>query len=259
MFKRTVGMADGTVTGVKQGDKQGDKKVTFGDSSREIEDNGEESEYAESSGEESFYEIATSEPESLSSSDENVAEELEMVLHLAYTSSPQKFRSDPVMRNSLLLWDKDLLDSDEGMTRTCLPLAMVLFTFFVNLAIGMDSSDDSSVLATSLDSEGYIRNVDIDDDDASIVGEMSSAKIDTGGCGGSNCDTEDEEIDAPKSKKRKKSGDKSSGDVRKRTRGTTKVCDARGSDARKAKVGKNQEKGSDKQTSATQEDTTKCV
>ena len=77
-----------------------------------------------------------------------------MVLHLVYTSSPQKFRSNPVMRNSLLLWDEDLLDSDEGMTRACLPLAMILFTYFVNL--GMDSSDDSSVLATSLDSEGYI-------------------------------------------------------------------------------------------------------
>jgi len=40
--------------------------------------------------------------------DENCVEELEMVLH--YTCSPQKLRSDPVMRNSFLLWDKDLLD-----------------------------------------------------------------------------------------------------------------------------------------------------
>ena len=40
-------MADGTVAG--------DKKVTFGDSPREIEDNGEESEYAESSGEQSRF------------------------------------------------------------------------------------------------------------------------------------------------------------------------------------------------------------
>ena len=73
---------------------------------------------------------------------------------------------------------------------------MVLFTSFVNL--GVDSSDDSSVLATSLDSEGYTQDVDIDDD-ASIVGEMSNAKIEIPavGCGGSNCDTDDE-LDTPK-------------------------------------------------------------
>ena len=151
---------------------------------------------------------------------------------------------------------------------------MVSFTSFVNL--GVDSSDDSSVLATSLDSEGYTQDVNIDDD-ASIVGEMSNAKIEIPavGCGGSNCDTDDE-LDTPKRKKRKKGGHKSGGDVRKRTRTsdkpkngdksssdihkrtrtsykpTTKVSDAppaRGGDAPKAKVGENQGKGSDKKNS----------
>ena len=101
------------------------KQVTFGDLYTDDIDS-EESEFSESSGEESFYEITTSERESLSSSDENNAEELEMVLHSAYTCSPQKFRSDPVLRNSLLLWDKDLLDSDEGMTVSCPKTAFAL-------------------------------------------------------------------------------------------------------------------------------------
>ena len=99
----------------REGNPEG-KKATYGDLLEEIEDDGkEDDEYAESSGEESFYEITTSEPESLSSSDENNAENLEMVLHSAYTCSLHKYRCNPVIRNSLLLRDKDLLDSNEGM------------------------------------------------------------------------------------------------------------------------------------------------
>ena len=102
-------------------------QVTFGNLYTEDIDR-EESEFSESSGEESFYEITTSERESLSSSNKNDVEELEMVLHSVYTCSPQKFRSDPVLRNSLLLWDKDLLDSDEGMTVSCSKLNRLCFS-----------------------------------------------------------------------------------------------------------------------------------
>ena len=60
------------------------------------------------SDEESFCEITTNEPNSISSSDNDNAEKLELVLQLAYACSPikRKLEKDPVLRNSLLLWDR---------------------------------------------------------------------------------------------------------------------------------------------------------
>ena len=71
------------------------------------------------SDEESFCEITTSEADSLSSSDDDDAEKLELVLQSAYVCSPnkRKFQNDPVLRNSLLLWDKDFIDSESEGTQ----------------------------------------------------------------------------------------------------------------------------------------------
>ena len=77
-----------------------------------------------SSSDESLREIVTtSEAESFSSSDEEDAERVEMILERAYTCSPSFFSRpsplDPMERNSLLLLDKDLLDDGEMNEGVC--------------------------------------------------------------------------------------------------------------------------------------------
>ena len=69
-----------------------------------------------SSGDE-FCEITTSEAESFCTSEEEDAELLEMALDGAYSCNPSLFSKcalDPAERSSLLLLEKDFLDS-EGM------------------------------------------------------------------------------------------------------------------------------------------------
>ena len=86
------------------------KEVTFTGSYEEYCE--DEDEVYLSSDEESFYEITTSEADSLSSSDNDDSEKLELVIQSAYASSPMKHKleNDPVSRNSLLLWDKDFME-----------------------------------------------------------------------------------------------------------------------------------------------------
>ena len=88
------------------------KKVSFAETQEQLEDD----EQSLKSSDESFKEIVTtSEPESLSSSGEEDAEMLEMVLERVYTCSHGMLSSkaytarDPAKRSSLLLLDKELL------------------------------------------------------------------------------------------------------------------------------------------------------
>ena len=70
---------------------------------------------ADSASEDEFCEITTSEAESLSTSGEEDAELLEVALDGAYTCNPSLFSKcslDPAERSSLLLLDKDFLDSE---------------------------------------------------------------------------------------------------------------------------------------------------
>ena len=70
---------------------------------------------ADSGSEDECYEITTSEEESLSTSGEEDAKMLEAALEGAYTYSPSllsKCTLDPAERSSLLLLDKDFLDSE---------------------------------------------------------------------------------------------------------------------------------------------------
>ena len=70
-----------------------------------------------SESDDDFCEITTSEGESLATFDEEDAELLEMALDGAYSYNPSLFSKctlDPAERSSLLLLDKDILES-EGM------------------------------------------------------------------------------------------------------------------------------------------------
>ena len=72
-----------------------------------------------SSEEESFYEITTSEADSLrgSSSDDEDASRLDLIIQGAYSCNPSYFSSvttEAAQRNSLLLFDKDLRDGDNS-------------------------------------------------------------------------------------------------------------------------------------------------
>ena len=64
------------------------------------------------SDEESFCEITTSKADSLSSSDDDDTEKLELVLQSAYACSPKKYKltNDPVLRIPLL--DKDFIEAE---------------------------------------------------------------------------------------------------------------------------------------------------
>lgn len=58
------------------------------------------------------YAESTSEGEVLSSGDDDDAEMLQTVFEEIYSTSLPRARNDPVDRESLLLFDKDLMDSD---------------------------------------------------------------------------------------------------------------------------------------------------
>ena len=76
------------------------------------------------SSEESFFELTTTENESYSSSGEEDANRLQLVLERAYACSKQA-SVDPVLRSSALLQDKDLLTDDypsEGRFCACFQL-----------------------------------------------------------------------------------------------------------------------------------------
>ena len=69
----------------------------------------------ESDSDDDFAEITTSEAESLATSDEEDAEILQVALESAYSCNPSVFSKralDPAERSSLLLLDKDFLDSE---------------------------------------------------------------------------------------------------------------------------------------------------
>ena len=71
-----------------------------------------------SNSEESFAEIVTSEGDPFLSSDEEDEMRVQTILEGVYSCNPALFRSDhvdPVEKESLLLLDKDLLDSDETL------------------------------------------------------------------------------------------------------------------------------------------------
>jgi len=71
-----------------------------------------------SSSDESFIEIFTSEDLFLSSNEEDEMQ-LQMILEGVYSCNPALFlsdRIDPVEKESLLLLDKDLPDSDESLS-----------------------------------------------------------------------------------------------------------------------------------------------
>ena len=70
------------------------------------------------SSEESFAEIVTSEGDTFLSSDEEDEMRVQTILEGVYSCNSALFRSDhvdPVEKESLLLLDKDLLDSDESL------------------------------------------------------------------------------------------------------------------------------------------------
>ena len=99
------------------------KRVRFSDSAVEAAREGSEHEEDDhSSAEDSFCEITTSEGESFNSSDDEDANRWQVLLEQAYTSSPDRFSSlavDPAQRSSLLLLDKDFIDSDELSEGRC--------------------------------------------------------------------------------------------------------------------------------------------
>ena len=84
------------------------------------------------SSDESFYEITTSEGDVLSSSDYDDTEILDLALQSAYTCSPKKrkFKNNPASRNSLLLWDKDFVDS-EGIWFSLFPWLFNIYNCFI--------------------------------------------------------------------------------------------------------------------------------
>ena len=79
-----------------------------------------ESEDYLNSDEESFFEITTSEADSLSSSDNDDAKKLEIAWLSAYSCSPKKLhlKNEPMLRNSLLLLDKDFIKSEGSLVTT---------------------------------------------------------------------------------------------------------------------------------------------
>ena len=86
-----------------------------------------------SSSEEDVYKITMSEPESLSTSDDEDSQLLEMALGSAYTCSPSLFRKssvaalDPAERTSLLFLDKDFI-GNEGLSFSLSHLLCVIIT-----------------------------------------------------------------------------------------------------------------------------------
>ena len=68
-----------------------------------------------SDSDDDFVEITTSEAESVSTSDEEDAEFLQMALESAYSCNPSVFSKCPAERSSLLLLDKDFLDSEGNL------------------------------------------------------------------------------------------------------------------------------------------------
>lgn len=101
------------------------KKVSFSEVvAFKGEDDREILESDVSSSDESFAEIVTSEEDLFSSSDEEDEMRLQMMLEGIHSCNPTLFSFDyidPVGKESLLLLDKDLLDSDEslGLERYC--------------------------------------------------------------------------------------------------------------------------------------------
>ena len=59
--------------------------------------------------------------DSLSSSDNDDAEKLELVIRSAYACSPKKHKleNDPALRNSLLLWDKEFVELEGNCKSSC--------------------------------------------------------------------------------------------------------------------------------------------
>ena len=103
------------------------KRVTFSDVTAEAaRDDSEREESDHSSAEDSFCEITTSEGESFHSSDDEDAERWQMFLEQAYVTSPHRLSRtvSPAQRTSLLLLDKDLVDSDELSEGECVHVAL---------------------------------------------------------------------------------------------------------------------------------------
>lgn len=94
------------------------KRVTFADHTALSEQATEEPDDSDiSDSDDDFVEI-TSEAESLATSDEEDAEILQVALESAYSCSPSLFSKcalDPAERLSLLLLDKDFLDSEGNL------------------------------------------------------------------------------------------------------------------------------------------------
>ena len=106
------------------------KRVSFADVAVQVPVVAAEASKEESENEDddcsSFCEITSSEDESVYTSDEDDAETLQLFLEQAYTGSPTSSGLDPAQRSSLLLLDKDFIDSDSdgllsegGCTRAC--------------------------------------------------------------------------------------------------------------------------------------------
>ena len=98
------------------------KRVTFSDVTAETaRDDSEHEESDHSSAEDSFCEITTSEGETFHSSDDKDAERWQMFLEQVYITSPHRLSRtvSPAQRTSLLLLDKDLVDSDELSEGEC--------------------------------------------------------------------------------------------------------------------------------------------
>ena len=92
------------------------KQVTF---SEDVDCFSRNEDFGNSSSEESFHKITTSEADSMegSTSDEEDASTLDMIMQAAYSCNPSTFSgfvNEPAQRNSLLLYDKDLRGSNSS-------------------------------------------------------------------------------------------------------------------------------------------------
>ena len=106
-----VKMASSSVTTCEK------KKVSFSEVVV-VEDSSEVLASDVPSSDESFVEITTSEEDLFSSSDDEDERRLQMILEGIHSCNPALFASshvDLVEKQSLLLLDKDLLDSDESL------------------------------------------------------------------------------------------------------------------------------------------------
>ena len=230
---------EGEASGMSSGSDKSERKVTLV-TPEEYRETFEcsyeeffESEDYLNSDEESFFEITTSEADSLSSSDNDDAEKLEIALQSAYSCSPKKLRlkNEPMLRNSLLLLDKDFIESEGSLVTTFNKLIIIISC---KLNIGSSELDSYS---DSIDNSSNPSCNESHTDEETSYSQTTVPK-----CFGSDCESTSEDEDLPRTKRRRRIGEENTSKAKKRKRSGNKVT--------------NQTKGFDtKDTEAKQMDT----